>query len=193
MNKGIRLSRGRFLYFLGAGDILRPGVLRAVADRLPPNAYGLDFIYGDVLWGPTGSIYGGAFKAARMAHQNVCHQAIFYGRDIFNLLGEYDLRYRTCADHAMNIGCFGRSEIRKTHLDLVVADFEGGGASHDADKPFYAELPSLARRSLGWRIGLVAYYHHSSRMYWLRWINNLVMRISGGVFRRWRRLTHFSR
>src|SRR5690348_3752223 len=31
LNKGIRLTSGEFLYFLGAGDRLLPGVLEAVA------------------------------------------------------------------------------------------------------------------------------------------------------------------
>jgi glycosyltransferase involved in cell wall biosynthesis len=34
MNKGIRLTCGEFLYFLGAGDRLLPGVLEAVAAEI---------------------------------------------------------------------------------------------------------------------------------------------------------------
>ena len=34
MNKGIRLTSGKFLYFLGAGDRLLPGVLEAVAAEI---------------------------------------------------------------------------------------------------------------------------------------------------------------
>src|SRR3954471_12753159 len=34
MNKGIRLASGEFLYFLGAGDRLLPGVLEAIAAEI---------------------------------------------------------------------------------------------------------------------------------------------------------------
>ena len=35
MNKGIARSEGRYLYFLGAGDVLYPGVLPAIAQSFP--------------------------------------------------------------------------------------------------------------------------------------------------------------
>ena len=35
MNKGIAMSTAPYLYFLGAGDKLRPGILWKIADELP--------------------------------------------------------------------------------------------------------------------------------------------------------------
>ena len=171
MNKGIRLARGRFLYFLGAGDCLRPDALRAVADRLPVGERGPQFVYGDVLWVSSGGRHGGAFDDARLVRQNICHQAIFYDRTIFDLLGQYEVRYKACADYAMNIRCFGNPAIRKTHVDLVVADYEGGGVSGNIDRDFFADIASLAWRDLGPWNGVRAYYWNSAYLGWARWLH----------------------
>ena len=55
MNKGVRLAAGRYLYFLGAGDTLLPGVLEEVQRRLPSHDHG--FLYGDVIY--KGECYDG--------------------------------------------------------------------------------------------------------------------------------------
>ncbi len=170
MNKGIRRAHGRFLYFLGAGDHLRPDVLRAVAALLPPAAGRLRMVYGDVHWPGQSVDPNGVFHAGRLAHQNICHQAIFYERGIFDLLGEYDLRYPTCADYALNIRCFGRPEVRPFHLELVVADYEGAGASTAIDHVFRADQPALVRQCLGFGAALRTFYHFSDRMAWARWV-----------------------
>ena len=170
MNKGIALSLGRYLHFLGSGDTLCPGVLRALADRLPKDDH-LQFIYGDVNWRTFLGIYGGVFDRSRLGRENISHQAIFYDRRIFDLLGGFDERYKICADYAMNIRCFSHPDIRKTHLDLVVADFEGGGVSAGRDCLFYDEAPSMVWRHLGPRAGIQAYYHHSRHFRWARGLN----------------------
>lgn len=169
MNKGVRLAAGRFLYFLGAGDRLRPGALRAVADMVPP-AGALNLLYGDVHWPERGGTYGGPFNAYRLVRQNICHQAIFYERGIFDLLKGYDLRYKICADHALNVRCFGNPLVRTTHLDLVIADYEGGGISDNRDTPFFTDFPALAWRHLGPVAALKVRYHHSAAFAWARWL-----------------------
>ena len=171
MNKGIRLARGKLIYFLGAGDRLRPDILRTVAEQLHKEQDAPQFIYGDIVWPMVGGRYGGVFTPSRLAYTNISHQAIFYDIRIFDLLGEFDLRYKICADYAMNIRCFGCREIRKHHLDLIIADFEGGGVSETLDHPFYDDIVELVRQSLGLRIGLVAAYYHSQNLHWARSLN----------------------
>ncbi len=168
MNKGIRLATGRFLYFLGAGDCLRPGVLRTVADLVPPTAGKLRLLYGDVQWPDHGGVYGGVFNAYRLACRNICHQAIFYERGIFDLLGGYDLRYPLLADYALNIRCFGRPDVRFTHFDLIIADCEGAGASAAIDHAFRADHLALVRQSLGFGATLRNIYRCSDTMNWAR-------------------------
>jgi glycosyltransferase involved in cell wall biosynthesis len=127
MNKGIDRASGKYLYFLGAGDSIRPAVLENVASLLLLD--GPAFIYGDVFWEDSGLVYAGEFTKAKLKERNICHQAVFYDRRIFDLIGKYELRFKVLADWVLNIKCFGNDQIRKQYIDCIIANFEGGGFS----------------------------------------------------------------
>jgi glycosyltransferase involved in cell wall biosynthesis len=148
MNKGIDLACGKYLYFLGAGDRLEPGILEKIAPLMPRQK--LAFVYGNVLWEGHNKIYDGEFSKEKMkAGSNICQQAIFYERRIFDLLGKFETRFSVLADHAMNIRCFGRDEITKIYIEAVIARFEGGGLCvHRPDHTFAQEFPTLIKTYL---------------------------------------------
>ena len=127
MNKGIDLASGKYLYFLGAGDSLRADVLRKIEKLMPDEPR--CFVYGNVYWMDEAIIYSGEFDKQRLKTHNICHQAIFYERTIFDVLGKFELRFKVLADYVFNIKCFGDERIRKRYIDYVVANFEGGGLS----------------------------------------------------------------
>jgi glycosyltransferase involved in cell wall biosynthesis len=152
MNKGIRLTSGEFLYFLGAGDRLLPGVLEAVAAEIR-KLPGQDqtsrptLLYGNVEWSSYSRPYDGRFNRSKLLRRNICHQAIFYQRSVFERLGFYNTRYRSLADWEFNIRCFNDRGIRKRYIPLRIADYEGGGKSIATPDPaFYAELSRLTRQ-----------------------------------------------
>lgn len=148
LNKGIGLATGKYLFFLGAGDILKEGVLERVAGRLPAGA--LSFVYGDAYFVRHGVRVRGEFSMKEFMVRNICHQAIFYERTIFDVLGAYDLKYKVFADWAFNMKCFADARVRKIHLDMVIADFEGWGISDTReDAEFCRDLPRLIRKYVG--------------------------------------------
>jgi glycosyltransferase involved in cell wall biosynthesis len=147
MNKGIEMARGKYLYFLGAGDTLRANALGNLARSIPDGE--LAFIYGNVYWVDEAFIYGGEFDKSRLETYNICHQAIFYERTIFDVIGRYELDYKILADYVFNIKCFGNDRIQKTYLDYVIANFEGGGQSAlQKDAALIAALPRLIEEYL---------------------------------------------
>jgi glycosyltransferase involved in cell wall biosynthesis len=147
MNKGIDLACGKYIYFLGAGDTLRANALRNLAGLMPDGE--LAFVYGNVYWMDEAFIYGGEFDKSRLETYNICHQAIFYERAIFDEIGRYELDYKILADYVLNIKCFGNDKIQKTYLDYVVANFEGGGLSAcQKDTALTAALPRLIEEYL---------------------------------------------
>lgn len=148
MNKGVRLARGSYIYFLGAGDIVRPGAFAKLSAFLPDDE--LNFVYGDVLMMDGNTTHRGRFDSERLRLQNICHQAIFYHRSIFDSLGGFDTRYKLLADYAYNMRCFGDSRIKTTYVDQVIAEYEGGGISVTRpDYVFAQDFPRLVRKFLG--------------------------------------------
>jgi glycosyltransferase involved in cell wall biosynthesis len=151
INKGIARSRSRFFHVLGAGDVLRPGIIAQLAERLassPPNSV----LYGNVYWVSRQRVYDGPFTKRNLTLRCICHQAMFIDRSLVEMLGTYDLRYPISADWHFNIRCFGDPRVHVQYIDDIIADYEGGGISDTGrDTRFQADLPDLIRASFGTR------------------------------------------
>jgi glycosyltransferase involved in cell wall biosynthesis len=148
LNKGITRSTGTYLYFLGAGDTVRPGAFSRLAPLLPDEDHAL--VYGDAFCVRTGRIHNGRFTAGDLAIRNLCHQAAFYSRALFERFGTYDLRYPIAADWVFNLMCFSDPQVVVKYVDEVIVDYEGGGLSEtSADAAFARDWPALVRERLG--------------------------------------------
>jgi len=148
MNKGIALSSGRFLYFLGAGDVLFPGVLPAIARALPAHEQAV--VYGNfTVPSDDTTYYGEVGKYWLCFVYDICHQTAFYGRTVFEMLGNYDLRYPVRADYLLNIKSFCDERIEKCFVDMRIACYERGGMSELLiDEAFVRDFPQIIRENL---------------------------------------------
>jgi glycosyltransferase involved in cell wall biosynthesis len=143
MNRGIGLAGGQWLLFLGADDVLfADDVLARTAVFLAENP-SCQLAYGDVILRSDGSRYGGAFDLDTLLfRRNICHQAIFYRRELFSQLGPYNLRYRIWADWDFNIRCFKNPALVARHMDIVVSNYNDlGGKSQQEDPELRKRLP----------------------------------------------------
>lgn len=161
MNRAIGLARGQWLYFLGADDSLHAA---DVFERVRPTLGGpYDVVYGDVISDRFGGRYGGKFDLARLYDVNICHQAIFLHRRVFESVGLFDERYSTQADWDHNIRWMTAPGIRSIWVDLVIANYaDGGRSSRGADPDFmrdrryqilcrgHGSLPRV--RAIGWTL-----------------------------------------
>lgn len=147
MNKGIDLSNGEYLYFIGAGDTLVDDCLTKVASKLKFN---LEFVYGNVFNMKRRIIHGGSFDIKKISICGICHQAIFYKKEIFNVVGKYNLKYRVFADAELNIRCYGKKEISKNFIDVLVCDYMGNGISDQViDLPYFEDYKKNIINNLG--------------------------------------------
>lgn len=127
MNKGIKLASGEWIYFLGSDDVF---INESVISDIFNDYFNLssEFIYGNVIFSHSGIRYDGKFDSEKISEKNICHQSIFYHKDLFTKFGLFDLKYSTCADHVFNIKCFG-SNLSIQYLDIDIAKFNELGIS----------------------------------------------------------------
>ena len=151
MNKGIARATGDYIYFLNAGDMLLPGVLQTVSNSM--NLNDIQFLYGNVQWIGKDIVYDGKFDIDKIAIKNICHQAIFYDRRIFNMLGSYDLKYNVLADYVLNMKCFANQKIKKQYVDIIVANYDAGYSEKAIDRTFNRkEHYKLIKNLFGWQM-----------------------------------------
>ncbi|MEO8153800.1 MAG: glycosyltransferase family 2 protein [Rhizobacter sp.] len=159
INRGVRLARGAWFLVLGSDDCIHaPETFAAVAEQLQLETCA-HLVYGDVRmmavnrYGvPVEGRYIGRLPMSRFLQTNICQQAIFYRRELFDTLGGFEGRYRLCADWAFNL----RAEFLAPSrwVDIVVADYGAAGLSATGiDEAFGADLPELLRAGLAGAAG----------------------------------------
>jgi glycosyltransferase involved in cell wall biosynthesis len=145
MNRGVNLAAGTWLLFLGSDDTLYEADTLARVAAFIGEHEPSDLVYGDVIMRSTGSRHAGVFDVDRLLFEtNICHQSIFYRRELFAGIGPYNLRYRVWADWDFNIRCFSNPALVTRYMDIVVArynDMAGLTAREGEDKEFKKRLP----------------------------------------------------
>lgn len=179
MNKGIRRATGQYIYFLGAGDTLRPNILEQIDKVLPSDE--LAFVYGDAYLARYDLEVCGEFHPAEFRVRNICHQSIFYNASIFDTLGHYDTHYKVYGDWAFNMKCYADSRVRRHYVKLVIANFEGFGLSDSQDDPqFMADLPRLLWKYVG-RVESMRLQIYRARVSFYQFRHRLLSRITAAT------------
>lgn len=129
MNKGIAKATGDYLYFMGSDDVFyEPNTLSKLSPILKSGA---DFVYGNIQFKHNKRIYSGESNIEKLMIEqiSICHQAIFYAKRVFDVVGSYDLKYHIHADYDFNIRCFKNESIRTKYTDQIIAIFNENGLS----------------------------------------------------------------
>jgi glycosyltransferase involved in cell wall biosynthesis len=170
MNKGVRASKGRWVLFLGADDLL-VGNLREIAPLLADER---TVYYGDVYMPRRHVLYDGPFSAYKIMFANICQQAIFYPRGVFESYS-FDTRYRILADHAFNIVCYGDARFRFKYIRKLVCLYNdhSGASANTVDSKFQADRESLIRAHLS-PVLFLAYLLRSRASKFKRWVSSLL-------------------
>ncbi len=139
MNKGIAFSNGKWLYFLGSDDVFFANdTLQKVSEVMKSTDAAI--IYGNVMSDRFNGIYAGEFNKTKIYNQNICHQSIFFRKEIFEITGEFDLQYKAHADYDHNFKWFLSGKIRHNFMDIIVANYADGGFSSVNGDPKFAAM-----------------------------------------------------
>ncbi len=142
MNKGLKQATGKWIYFLGADDMLF-AEFSDLVDELDDEHC---IYYGRVmtLGGPT--IPADAYAFAKYG---LCHQAMIYPIGVFDKR-RFNTKYRISADYALNMTLFKNSEYRFQFCDHLIANFNHTGiSSTTVDAAFEKDRPALVRKYFG--------------------------------------------
>ena len=126
MNKGISLSSGEWLYFLGSDDaIFDKDVLSSIFCNVKPD---VAVVLGNVV-DENGRVFRSKIERATLLYNTVHHQAAFYRRDLFADF-RYSTRFRVIGDYELNLRVLMEGH-RIQYDNLVVAKYSSTGISHD--------------------------------------------------------------
>lgn len=129
MNQGLERSTGEYIYYLNCGDYFAsPLVLKIVADRISENSS--DIYYGNIYERLTKTVVNSNPSIDEFAcFRNVpCHQACFYKKSLIEKHC-FDTKYKVRADYEQFLWCYFKADAKIQYIDLIVADYEGGGFS----------------------------------------------------------------
>ncbi len=128
MNRGVASSSGKYLYFLGADDELFHGkVFREIFSQALARRSGM--VYGRVMLRQRCQPLGGQFTPSMLVGENICHQAVFLRRSIFDKLGPFRTDIGPWGDWDMTVKVMTKTGIRCTFVPAVVAWFDEDGVS----------------------------------------------------------------
>ncbi len=140
MNKSLSHINGKWVYFLGADDVLLPGFSKVAAELKDVHT----LYYGYCL--RAGKQTNKRLSAYEVAKINVCHQAVFYPVAVFDK-HQYNTAFAVYADHALNIQCWGNRKMKKLYFPYAIAKFNDTGFSSFAkDVMFEKEKPAWIKQ-----------------------------------------------
>ena len=135
MNKGVSYAKGEWMYFMGSDDSFYSNEILVHLFSNVRND--IDVFYGNVVSPQFKSKYDGEFDVYKIFEKNICHQSIFVKRNVFKVLGFFDLKYKSCADWEHNLRWFLSDLFKKQYMDIIIANYgEGGFSANHIDLEF---------------------------------------------------------
>ncbi len=156
LNKGIKLAKGHWLYFMGADDRLSPDFSELAFKLKDSNTiyYGNTHEKFDPENKPSFTILTGEFSKYRLPTCCINHQAIIYPAKAFEKYS-YDTKYKVFADYALNLALWGDNDFKREHHELTIVSYDiTGFSSLNYDIIFKQDKPMLIKKNLGWIVYL---------------------------------------
>ncbi len=132
MNKGIKKATGDYLFFLGADDVFYNSNVLSDIFNSEENYNNIDILYGKTIYSTSQHIYGREVCLNDLKTYQLNHQTIFYHKRVFEKIGNYEIKYRICADAIFNIKCFKDDTVSKKYIDIIISKFNDTGLSNSS-------------------------------------------------------------
>lgn len=167
MNKGLKIAKGEWVYFLGSDDrLFDKNVLSSIKNHFNENT---DIVYGNSVWVPENKEEKGLCGHLRLLTYSINHQRIFYRKSLFEKYGLYNITYELAADHERNIRFFCAPELTKKYVDLPISYyFSGGYSANKIDENFWNDWKVILLQNFKSHLSKKEIY---GRIAWFCWYN----------------------
>jgi len=152
MNKGISVANGNILHFMNAGDVYYSNdVLTTINDIFNKKedtgiVYGLAESFSE--YEDLKYINGSKIDKSRLwKGMPVCHQSMFFKRDVFRILGRYNLDYSSMADYEFLLRFVNTNhKFKLYYIDKVLSSFDLYGFSSKDYLKNLKEIETLCKK-----------------------------------------------
>ncbi|MBD2751866.1 glycosyltransferase family 2 protein [Spirosoma validum] len=122
MNKGVKNSNGKWIYFLGADDVLNPDVINRIQPILIDSKCAL--VYGDIKY-TNGGFFKSHYSFITYIQNTIHHQAAFYNRSLFDNFA-YDIKMRIISDYELNLIIYlNKSKYQRINVTVATCSKDG--------------------------------------------------------------------
>lgn len=130
MNKGISVATGDIVSFINSNDWYEEDALLNVQQKMSESP--CDLVCGKVARVKNGKVVNTSIKPSSETDlyykMFYLHPGIFARRTVFSEFGDFDIRYRICADYDWLLRVYNKG-ARIAYIDTVVSYFSMGGVS----------------------------------------------------------------
>jgi glycosyltransferase involved in cell wall biosynthesis len=169
MNKGIKLAKGQWLYFLGSDDALYDGSILEKISALIQKHPKSRIVFGDVFTSNGTVERFPNYGFIELLDRCVCHQAIFYHRSLFEDR-EYSLQYQIASDWDFNMQVFTRQNHPLYTPELIarynLEGLSGNWQQHPDYLDHFADKKTVITRYKGRRNLYFYYGWYYLKYYW---------------------------
>lgn len=149
MNKGIAMTSGRLVGFLNSDDYYEKDILKAVLEKYKS--------YDEYIYGNTKLVYSFDDEQYMKINNSVdsinrktlqkgmgfVHQSSFVKKDVFNVIGKFNVMYKVGADWDFLIRCYNGG-IKITKYNITISSFSKDGVS---SKPHVIERHKIRKNN----------------------------------------------
>ncbi|MEE1185601.1 MAG: hypothetical protein UHX92_05930, partial [Acutalibacteraceae bacterium] len=129
MNQAIDYCSGKYLIFLNCGDFFASNtVLSSIYEVAKHQGDTNTLIYGDSLRDGIKTKQPSKISPFYLYRTPLCHQSMFYGKNVFELNGKYNTEYTIVADYDSTLKAFF-SGTRFVYCNVTVCKYLPGGIS----------------------------------------------------------------
>lgn len=143
-NKGIKISQGNWLYFLGSDDVLYKNdvITKVFANK---NLNKVDIILGKILF-DSSRIHNSFFNWSLFFRNSTHHQSCFYKKSNFKNF-EYDSSFKISSDYELNLKMYLKKR-KALYVNDIIANVSTQGISGQVDFKGYLEFILILRRNV---------------------------------------------